>query len=457
MKPLPLSHLATALCAELIGHDVEVRGVATDSRTVAAGELFVALSGPNFDGHAFAATARERGASAALVAHPLALDLPQLVVADTRLALGRLGAFNRAAFRRPLIGLTGSNGKTTLKELCAAVLRQRGTVLATRGNLNNDIGVPLTLLGLETQDYAVIEMGANHPGEIAYLTGLAMPDVAILNNAGPCHLEGFGDLDGVARAKGEIFSGLGAHGVAVINADDVYVDYWRGLNGEHHVATFALDAAADVTASLLASDEAGQRLRLSTPQGAIECRLGLHGRHNLRNAAAAAAATLAVGATLDDIAAGFAAMQPVAGRLQRLAGRHDSVLINDAYNANPASLAAGLEALGAEPGEHWLVLGDMGELGTQATTLHALSGERARTCGFTRLYGFGPNSRHAVDAFGAGGRHFTDIDTLVSALDGDLAVAAAPIVLVKGSRSMRMERVVRALAIQDNDPNTGTH
>ncbi|HNJ07296.1 MAG TPA: UDP-N-acetylmuramoyl-tripeptide--D-alanyl-D-alanine ligase [Plasticicumulans sp.] len=457
MKPQPLSHLATGLCAELTGHDTEVRGVSTDSRTIAPGELFVALAGPNFDGHAWVATAAARGACAALVAHPQPLDLPQLLVPDTRLALGRLGALARAAFRGPVIGLTGSNGKTTLKEMSAAILRRRARVLATRGNLNNDIGVPLTLLGLdEDHDCAVIEMGANHPGEIAYLTALVQPSVAILNNAGPCHLEGFGSLDGVARAKGEIFTGLGAQGVAILNADDCYFGYWRELVGARPALSFGLDAPADVSAVVL--DAATQRVRLSLPQREhIEFELPLSGRHNLRNACAAAAATYALGAGAEDIAAGLASLHPVAGRLQRLAGLHGATLVNDAYNANPASLAAGLETLAAEPGEHWLVLGDMGELGAEADALHAQSGERARACGFARLYALGSRSRHAVRAFGAGGRHFDDIDSLTATLAADLAAGVAPTILVKGSRSMRMERVVRALDPHDHDPLAGAH
>lgn len=456
MKPQPLSHLATALCAELVGHDVAVHGVSTDSRTIGAGELFVALAGPNFDGHAWVAAAAARGACAALLAHPQPLDLPQLLVPDTRLALGRLGAQARAAFRGPVIGLTGSNGKTTLKEMSAAILRRRARVLATRGNLNNDIGVPLTLLGLDdTHDCAVIEMGANHPGEIAYLTGLVQPSVAILNNAGPCHLEGFGSLDGVARAKGEIFSGLGPQGIAILNADDPYFGYWRELVGARRALSFGLDAPADVSAVVV--DAGSGRVRLNLPQGSVEFELALRGRHNLRNACAAAAATSALGATPEDIATGLAGLHPVAGRLQRLAGPHGATLVNDAYNANPASLAAGLETLGAEPGEHWLVLGDMGELGADADALHAQSGARARACGFARLYGLGERSRHAVAAFGSGARHFADIDALTAALAADLAAGAAPTVLVKGSRSMRLERVVRALDPHDNDPLAGAH
>ncbi len=452
-----LREAACLLNGEASGADVVFTTVSTDSRQLSVGALFVALTGLNFDGHDFIAAARERGAVAALVSRPVADPLPQLRVADTRLALGQLAAAWRSRFTGMLVALTGSNGKTTLKEMIAAILRVRGPTLATEGNLNNDIGVPLTLLRLNGEHaHAVIEMGANHPGEIAYLTGLAQPDVAIINNAGPCHLEGFGDVAGVARAKGEIFQGLGPKGVAVINRDDEYADYWVGLNPGRRIMDFGLDRPAMVRGEIL--DAASNRFRLSTTMEEITVRLPLTGRHNVRNALAAAAAALAVGATLEDIRRGLESLREVGGRLQHLLGRHGGAVIHDAYNANPASLAAALAAVGAGPGRKWLVLGDMRELGPAADAWHARSGSEARVAGFERLYALGEHSRAAVAAFGTGAAHFEDVDALVADLNRDLHQDGEPaVVLVKGSRGMRMERVVTALMAGEPSTNLGGH
>jgi UDP-N-acetylmuramoyl-tripeptide--D-alanyl-D-alanine ligase len=453
-SPLRLREAAGLLDGVASGADVAFTAVGTDSRRAPAGALFVALIGPNFDGHDFIAAAREQGAVAALVSRPVADPLPQLRVADTRLALGRLAAAWRSRFTGRLIALTGSNGKTTLKEMIAAILGGRGPTLATEGNLNNDIGVPLTLLRLNgAHAHAVIEMGANHLGEIAYLTGLVRPDVAIINNAGPCHLEGFGDVAGVARGKGEIFQGLGPDGVAVINRDDIYADYWAGLNPGRRIVDFGLDQPAAVNGRVL--DPASNRFRLRAGGEEIDIKLPLPGRHNVRNALAAAAAALAVGVTLDDTRRGLESLRGVGGRLQRLPGRHGGAVIHDAYNANPASLAAALAAVGATPGRKWLVLGDMRELGPAADALHAGSGREARTAGFERLYALGEHTRAAVTAFGTGGLHFDDVDALVTELHRDLHQDGEPaVVLVKGSRGMRMERVVAAL-VDAGEPADG--
>ncbi len=444
-SPLRLREAAGLLDGSVSGADVAFTAVATDSRRLPAGALFVALTGPNFDGHEFVAAAREQGACAALVERPAADPLPQLRVADTRLALGRLAAAWRSRFTGPLIALTGSNGKTTLKEMIAAILRLRGPTLATEGNLNNDLGVPLTLLRLTGEHaHAVIEMGANHHGEIAYLTGLARPDVAVINNAGPCHLEGFGDVAGVARGKGEIFQGLGPDGVAVINRDDVYADYWAGLNAGRRMVDFGLDQPAQVRGRVL--DPARNRFRLTADEEEVEITLPLPGRHNVRNALAAAAAALAVGATLAEVRQGLENLRGVGGRMQRLVGWHGGAVIHDAYNANPASLAAALAAVGTEPGRKWLVLGDMLELGPTAEALHAQSGREARTAGFERLYAVGEHSRAAARAFADGGVHYENVEALIAELTRDLENGEPAIVLVKGSRGMRLERVAAALA-----------
>ncbi|HRC73613.1 MAG TPA: UDP-N-acetylmuramoyl-tripeptide--D-alanyl-D-alanine ligase [Candidatus Competibacter sp.] len=440
-----LQEAARLLKGELSGADAAFGEVSTDSRRLPAGALFVALVGPRFDGHDFIAAARERGACAALVSRRVVGDpLPQLRVADTLLALGQLGSAWRERFAGPVIALTGSNGKTTVKEMVASILRTRGPTLATEGNLNNDIGVPLTLLRLGREHaYAVVEMGANHPCEIAYLTGLVQPDVAIVNNAGPCHLEGFGDVAGVARGKGEIFQGLGADGVAVINRDDPYADYWAGLNKGRRTVEFGLNQHATVGGRVL--DATANRFRLRVGAEDIEIRLPLPGRHNILNALAAAAAATAVGANLEEVRRGLENLRGVGGRLQRLRGRHGGAVIHDAYNANPASLAAALGAIGGESGRKWLVLGDMWELGPAADDLHAQSGKDTRAAGFERLYGLGEHSRAAVAAFG-GGRHFVEVEALIAALAADLKSGGeAPVILVKGSRGMRMERVVTAL------------
>ena len=439
-----LAAIAPLLDGDLLGPDARLSSVGIDSRRLRPGGLFVALRGAHHDGHDFLAQAQQQGAAAALVDRPVAVDLPQLRVADTRRALGRLGAAWRQRFTGPLLALTGSNGKTTVKEMLAAILRRRGRVLATAGNLNNDLGVPLTLLELDAEDYAVIELGANHPGEIAYLTDLARPDVALITNAGPAHLEGFGDLDGIARAKGEIYRGLGPDGVAIVNRDDAYADDWAELAGGRRLLDFGLERPAQVRGQIL--DRSRNRFRLSAFGQQCEIDLPLPGEHNIRNALAAAAAALAVGAGLEDIKQGLEGMPAVAGRLQRLPGPDGVTLIHDAYNANPASLAAALNTLGAEAGVHWLVLGDMAELGPNAADLHEQAGRQARQAGFQRCFALGEHSRRAVERFGPGGGHYDSAEALLQALRQALAASAAtPTVLVKGSRCMRLERIVQAL------------
>ena len=456
--PLSLREAACLLGGALLdAADAVFTAVSIDSRTLPTGALFAVLTGPNFDGHDFVAAARQRGAVAALVERPVADLLPQLRVADSRLALGQLATAWRARFTGPLIALTGSNGKTTLKEMIAAILRGRGSTLATEGNLNNDLGVPLTLLRLNAEHrYAVIEMGANHHGELAYLTALARPDVAIINNAGPCHLEGFGDVAGVARAKGEIFQGLGPNGIAIINRDDEYADDWAALNPGRRIISFGLDQPATVNGQML--DPVSNRFLLQTPEGEIEITLPLPGRHNVRNALAASAAALATGATLAEIRQGLESLQGVGGRLQRLCGRHGGAVIHDAYNANPASLAAALATVGAEPGRKWLVLGDMLELGSAAANLHAQSGREARLAGFERLYALGEQSRAAATTFAEHGRHYEAVETLIADLTRDLQDGDPALVLIKGSRGLRMERVTAALVEAGSlAANSGEH
>ena len=449
-----LSQVAEALGVTVPpGSDCSIAGVSTDTRTLNPGELFFALTGPNFDGHAFCDLAEQRGAAALVVAKPVDASLPQLVVADTRTALGRLAAAWRARFTGPLVAVTGSNGKTTVKEMVAAILRQRGEVLATVGNLNNDIGVPLTLFRLQPDrhDYAVIEMGANHVGEIAGLTALARPNVAMVTNVGAAHLEGFGSLDDVAQAKGEIWQGLSDGGVAVINADDVYFGYWTGLVTAHRQLKFGTADDADVRLAgehgwRVVNDGFRNRFTMATPAGSLTVDLPLAGRHNIMNALAATAAALAAGAELADVKAGLEAMAPVQGRLQPHRTRGGQLLIDDSYNANPQSLQAALEVLVSVSPTPVLVLGDMAELGESAAELHSDVGRSARQLGVSRLYGVGVLAARACESFGDGARCFDDQADLIKVLIDDLhALGADAAVLVKGSRSARMERVVAAL------------
>ncbi|MGB5599992.1 MAG: UDP-N-acetylmuramoyl-tripeptide--D-alanyl-D-alanine ligase [Thiothrix litoralis] len=410
-----------------------------DSRQVQAGDLFLALQGERFDAHDFVPQVAGK-ASAALVSRVVDANIPQVVVDDVRLALGRLAAAWRKRFQRPLVGLTGSNGKTTLKEMLAAILALQGNTLATAGNLNNDIGMPLTLLRLrDSDDYAVIEMGANHFGEIDYLTRIACPDVAIINNAGASHLEGFGSIEGVSRAKGEIFNGLNESGVAIINADDSYADYWRGLNQGRKVISFGMDNVADVRGG----SDASTPFYLQVQGQTLPVNLKLPGHHNKLNALAATAAALALGVKLDTIRRGLESLQAVKGRLNPKAGKHGGTVIDDTYNANPSSTAAAVGVLAGLHGRKILVLGDMGELGNTGEQLHAAIGQQAAQVGIDALYTLGKLSAHASAAFGQPERAFSELDALLNTLDKDLQPGDS--VLVKGSRSARMERVVDAL------------
>lgn len=441
-----LSKAAHALQAIHRGADVEFRGVSTDSRTLQADNLFVALSGPKYDAHHFIYQALARGASAALLSQQIEISLPTLQVADTRLALGQLANAWRLCFELPVVAVTGSNGKTTVKEMIASILGQGGAGLVTQGNLNNDIGVPLTLLQLDAAHrFAVIEMGANHAGEIAYLTRLTHPGVALITNAGPAHLEGFGSVEGVAHAKGEIFQGLNEQGVAVINADDAYAPLWRRLAGARRSVSFGLTQPADVSADWEACGD-GSLVHMRTPHGVIDVDLPLPGRHNVLNALAATAAALAAGAVPAQVKQGLEAMQSVRGRLQTKPGLYGARVIDDTYNANPASFTAAIHVLAQQPDKRWLVLGDMGELGADAPALHAQVGKTARDAGIDRLYAVGPLSQAAVQAFGPGGVHRADQGALVMALQSALAETQDKVtLLVKGSRSAHMETVVAGL------------
>ncbi len=443
-----LSQVAEAVQGRLVGADVALDGVSTDTRTIAQGGLFIALTGERFDAHDFLAQALQAGAAAVLVSNEgkLPAGASAVVVDDTRLALGRLAAAWRAQFSLPVIAVTGSNGKTTTKEMIAAILKAAfgAAVLSTRGNLNNDIGLPLTLLGLSAAHRAaVIEMGMNHPGEIAYLAPIGAPTVALVTNAQRAHLEGMGDLDEVAREKGSIFSGLPLDGVAVINADDAYADAWKTMAGGRPVRTFAIDGAADVVGTVR---QHGLEIAidLQAPEGEATLDLHIPGRHNARNAVAAAAACLAAAIPMAAVAEGLAAFAGVKGRLQRRSGKAGAEILDDTYNANPDSVRAGIDVLAATIGRKLLVLGDMGEIGEASGQYHDEIGGYAKSQGIDRLFALGEASKAAVRNFGEGARHFCNVEKLIAALDKEMGPETT--VLVKGSRFMKMERVADALA-----------
>lgn len=447
MIQLTLSQVAAALQTQFSGSDVQFTGVSTDTRQLSPGMLYVALRGQHFDGHEFISIAQQQGAVAAVVERSMSLsNFPTLQVASTCNALGILAKLWRQHFTIPIIAITGSNGKTTTKEMIHAIFAQQGRGLATQGNLNNEIGVPLTLFRLAAEHrYAVIEMGANHAGEIAYLTRLTQPNVAVITQCAPSHLEGFKTIEGVAQAKGEIFSGLGESGIAVINHDDNYRNLWQKLAAPHRILSFGLEHPASVTATNICLTEFGSEFTLKTENGDIAVQLPLLGKHNIMNALAASAAALACGLSLTTIREGLQTIQSVKGRLQPKIARNHNLLLDDTYNANPTSLHAALSVLMQYPAPRWLILGDMNELGTESVQLHQQAGILARTLGIEQLWAIGDMSRYAATSFGDRATHFADHSTLITALQAELARQQGITLLIKGSRGMKMEQVVQAL------------
>lgn len=448
-----LTGLARALRCTLLGADAGFAGVSTDTRSLVPGQLFVALRGPRFDAHDFVPAAVERGAAAALVERRVGNGIPTLQVSDTLAALGAMANWWRRQFSLPVIALTGSFGKTTVKEMLAAIARTRGETLSTEGNLNNEIGVPLTLFRLGPEHAtAVVEMGANHVGEIERLTAIARPDVGLVTVAGPAHLEGFGSLEGVARGKGEIFQGLPDDGVAVINADDPFAPMWREFAAGRRVVTFGRKAGADFSAAAvresLSSRGPALAFELHGPDWRRSVTLHMAGRHNVMNALAAAAAAAAAGFDADAIVAGLEAARGAAGRLGLRPGPGGATIVDDTYNASPGAVEAAVDFVVGLPGEAWVVLGDMGELGREAEQLHVRVGRYAADKGVKRFFSLGDLSGAAARAFGAG-QSFTDLEALVKELSAGLGPGVN--VLVKGSRSMRMERVVERLAVAEGN------
>jgi UDP-N-acetylmuramoyl-tripeptide--D-alanyl-D-alanine ligase len=444
-----LADFAAACGGKLLGADRQYGGVSTDTRTLQAGELFVALRGPRFNANEFLAAAQAAGAAGAVVdtAAP-SVPLAQIVVGDTLVAHMRAAQAWRERFAIPVVGVAGSNGKTTVKEMTAAILGAAGPCLATRGNLNNQIGVPLTLFRLDaTHQNAVIEVGANRAGDVAELVAIARPTVGLITNAGAEHLEGFGSLEGVARAEGEMVAGLRSDAIAVINADDPFADLWRGMT-RAPIRSFGVRAPADFAAEDVRTAVGAQgfatRFVLRSPLGRAPIELALAGEHNVLNALAAAAAATAAGATLEHVVQGLADVRAVAGRLQLKVAKSGATIVDDSYNANPSSMRAGIDVIAAMRGRKWLVVGDMAELGEFAPESHRDIGRYARERGVERLLAVGALTPLAVEAFGPGARWFESGDALAEVLAHELT--SDDCVLIKGSRVNRLERVVAAIA-----------
>lgn len=464
MKPMLLSEIARAVNGRLVdavgqADGVRIDAVRTDTRALTdcaeRGVLFLALKGGNFDAHDYVAQAAALGARAALVSRVVDAALPQIVVADTERALAQLAAALQRGRHTRVLAVTGSNGKTSVKTLVLAILERAvdgraDAFYANPGNRNNQIGLPLAVIDApEDAEYAIYEMGAGQPGDIAYLTDVARPDVSLVNNIAPAHLERMGSLLGIADTKAAIYDALPVDGVAAINADDAFAPYFAERAQGHRILRFALEANADVTARDIALDDAGSRFTLIAPQGEAAIALAMPGRHNVSNALAAAALTLGAGIAFDVVAAGLNAARPVAGRLITHTLAPGVTLVDDSYNANPGSLNAAIDTLAASGGERWLVLGDMRELGEDAVALHAEVGRRAKASGVSRLYALGTLSAATAEAFGEGARVFDSHEQVAEALRADLASrtdAAAPLrILVKGSRGSAMDKIVKTM------------
>lgn len=445
MISITLSQLATILGAEVSG-ELTFDAVTTDTRKITPGCLFVALKGERFDAHDFAEQAKAAGAGALLVSRKLDIDLPQAVVKDTRLAFGELAAWVRQQVPARIVALTGSSGKTSVKEMAAAILSQCGSTLYTAGNLNNDIGVPMTLLRLTNEhEYAVIELGANHQGEIAWTVSLTQPEAALVNNLAAAHLEGFGSLEGVAKAKGEIYTGLPVDGIAIMNADNNDWLNWKSVIGDRKTWRFSPNAAnSDFTATNVHVTSHGTEFTLQTPTGDVDVLLPLPGRHNIANALAATALTMAVGAPLSAIKAGLANLKAVPGRLFPIPLAENKLLLDDSYNANVGSMTAAVQVLSEMPGYRVLVVGDMAELGDESEACHIQVGEAAKASGIDRVLSAGHLSQNISQASGVG-EHFADKAALIARLKALVEEQQIVTVLVKGSRSAAMEEVVHAL------------
>ena len=443
-----LSEVANHVNGELSGKDIEISSVSIDTRTLVEGDLYIAIRGQVFDGHVFINKAEKAGASAVLVETEVDTKLPQIRVKDSHKALAELAAAWKNKAKVKTIAVTGSNGKTTVKEMIAAILEINASVLFTKGNLNNDIGVPLTLLKLNRQhQYAVIEMGANHAGEIEYSSHYTQPDVAVISNVGAAHIEGFGSLEGVARAKGEIIQSLSNEGVSILNRDDEFYKLWLEISEDRKVVSFGLNETADIKAEDiicgLQNKQFVSRFKLKTINEEIEIQLKLAGQHNVLNALAAAASCLQTGIGLQQIKQGLEKVRPVTGRLQPLIGEQGSLVIDDTYNANPASVKVALDILLQCEGEPWVVLGALGEMGVDSLEIHKELGELIKSMNVVRLLTIGSDAESTSNIFGRGATFFNSQQALITALKQEINGKES--ILIKGSRAQKMENVVAAL------------
>ena len=446
---MSLSEIARNVDGQLIGEDLTISAVSINTRTLVAGDLFVAIKGQNFDAHRFVMKAYDFGAAAVIVDHEVDLEIPQVIVNDTQLALAQLASAWKQKADVKTIAVTGSNGKTTVKEMIAAILVCNAEVMSTKGNLNNEIGVPLTLLTLqETHQFAVVEMGANHAGEIAYSSQFTKPDVAVITNVGDAHIEGFGSLAGTAKAKAEIIQGLTKDGVAVLNKDDDFYSMWRDIAAGKKIVSFGVDKDADIKAKNVISSVDEQkhfvtRFTLSTANDEIDVSLKLAGKHNVSNALAAAASCLSVNITLPQIKKGLESLFPVIGRLQPLVGQQGSLIIDDTYNANPSSVKSALDVLLQCEGEPWVVFGALGEMGLDSIKKHKEMGELIKSMNVVRLLTFGSDAESTSNAFGKGATFFDSQQQLIDVLKQELTGCEA--ILIKGSRAQKMENIAAAL------------
>jgi UDP-N-acetylmuramoyl-tripeptide--D-alanyl-D-alanine ligase len=450
IAPLSLKNLQREFSWQLIGASRSFVSISIDTRTLQSGDLYVALVGDNFDGHDFIDAAIEQGACAVLSSKKMTVAIPQLIVGDTRVALAMLANKVRRQFSGMVVGLTGSAGKTTVKEMLAAILTVKGKVLATKDNLNNEIGVPLTLLQLEQcHHYAVVEMGARKPGDIRYLSQITCPDVALLLNAKPVHLDGMGSVEGVAQAKGEIFENLSSKCRAIVNADDDFADFWQQRIDTAQIITFGLKADAVVRAENIELNVDSVKFNLLINNQVQMVNLPVAGAHNVTNALAAAAVAMVADLSVSDIAKGLNNFTGVASRLNRSAGINGCTVIDDSYNANPEAMMAAIDVLALQPGNHILVVGDMGELGEQAAQYHYELGQYAKQNEVSRLIAVGELSRHTIDGFGDDGEWFSSQQQLISSLTH--SVKTGDVVLIKGSRSAAMENVVSKIKNSSNN------
>jgi UDP-N-acetylmuramoyl-tripeptide--D-alanyl-D-alanine ligase len=443
-----LIQLASILDAQLVGDDRTISAISTDTRTIDQHCLFIALIGEKFDAHQFIDNAIASGASAVLVSRQVASSVPQLIVSDTKIALGLIGAWVHQQCKTPTVAITGSCGKTTVKEMVTSILAQKGNVLFTQGNFNNDIGVPLTLIRSQPDhDYAVIELGANHIGEIAYTTKLVQPNIALVNNVASAHIEGFGSLEGVKRAKGEIYSGLNSDGLALVNLDSCGDDWWGGVLVEKRVMTFsAQNTNTDFYAqNIILNQDSMASFKLITPQGSVDVNLAMVGIHNVSNAIAAAAISLELGVSLDDIAQGLQSLSIVKGRVEISQLNNRIKLIDDSYNASVPAMMAAIELLSTYQGEKWLILGNMAELGHESLALHRQVGEHAAAFQFDYVLTYGNDAKVISDV--CKGEHFTTHQNMMNFIEQQLDQnkSLAHVLLVKGANSAGMSNIATAL------------